>query len=128
MIKDSELKILASDPTNHNIHTYSFDNDPINVMMTPGQDYIYQFEEPEMVKAECDLHKWMSAWIVVTDNPYFAISGEDGSFAIPGVPSGKYKLTAWHETLGTMTRKIKVGDGVTQADFDFSDNSPQISK
>ena len=126
--KDSEIKILASDRTNHNIHTYSFDNDPINVMMTPGQDYVYQFEEPELVKVECDLHKWMSAWILVADNPYFAISGKDGAFTIPEVPPGKYKLTAWHETLGTMSRKIKVGNGVTKADFDFSDNSSQISK
>lgn len=126
--RESSLKILASDPTNHNIHTYSFDNDPINLMMTPGQDYVHEFEEPEVVKVECDLHKWMVAWIVVTENPYAAISGDDGKFVIKNVPPGKYTVTAWHETLGTMTQKVTVEEGSAKADFDFSKNSLQVSK
>jgi len=56
MPKGSELQILTSDPINHNIHTYSFDNDPINIMFLPGQDYSQEMEEPEVVKVSCDLH------------------------------------------------------------------------
>ena len=128
MAKNSELKILASDPTNHNMHTYSFENDPINLMMTPGQDYIHQFEEPEVIKMECDLHKWMSAWIVVAENPYFAISGKKGDFLIPDVPPGKYEIKAWHETLGSIIKTIEVQNDVVQIDFDFTNNSPNVSK
>ena len=47
MMKDSELQILTSDPINHNIHTYSFENDPINIMFTPGQEHTQEFEEAE---------------------------------------------------------------------------------
>ena len=128
MLKDSELKVLASDPVNHNIHTYSFDNDPINLMMTSGQDYVQAFEEPEVVKVECDLHHWMTAWVVVTDNPYYAISGDSGAFEILNIPPGKYKLTAWHETLGTLTQKVKVGKDDLKVDFDFTDVFPQVSQ
>ncbi|MBT3516484.1 MAG: hypothetical protein HN465_02775, partial [Nitrospina sp.] len=117
---DSELKIHTSDPINHNIHTYSFENDPINIMFLPGQDaYSQEMEEPELIKVECDLHDWMRAWIVVTPNGYSAVSGSDGSFEIPDVPAGDYELTAWHETLGSLTKSINVGDDGLNINFDF---------
>lgn len=126
--KGSELEIKASDPTNHNIHTYSFDNDPINSMMTPGQSTTQKFDEPEVVKVECDLHKWMSAWVIVTENPHFAISDKGGAFEIQDVPAGSYKLTAWHETLGSITQTVNIADGVTETNFDFTNMSPKASK
>ena len=43
---NSKLKIHTSDPINHNIHTYSFENDPINIMFLPSQDsYSQEMEE-----------------------------------------------------------------------------------
>ena len=129
MPQGSELKIHTSDPINHNIHTYSFDNDPINIMFTPDQEeYTQEMEEPEIVKVECDLHSWMAAWIVVTQNSYFAVSGKDGSFTIPDIPPGKYQLTAWHEALGSLTRDITVGEGELKVDFDFSEVATEASK
>lgn len=126
MMKDSELKIRSSDPINHNLHSYSFDNDPVNIMFLPNKDdYTQEFEEPEIVKVECDLHGWMNAWIVVTDNSYFDISNKTGTFEIKNVPPGKYTLNAWHEILGNKSQKVKVGEGVTEVSFDFSDVSPQ---
>lgn len=129
LMKGSVLKIHSSDPINHNIHTYSFDNDPLNIMFVPGQDASEQeLEEPEIIKIECDLHSWMSAWVVVTENPYFAVSGDKGEFTIANVPPGEYTLTAWHETLGSLSREVKVDEGDAKIDFDFSNISPQLSK
>ena len=117
---NSELKIHTSDPINHNIHTYSFENDPINIMFLPGQDaYSQEMEEAEIIKVECDLHNWMRAWIVVTPNAYSTVSDSDGSFEIPDVPPGKYELTAWHETLGSITKSITVGNDGFNINFDF---------
>ena len=117
---NSKLKIHTSDPINHNIHTYSFENDPINIMFLPGQDaYSQEMEEAEIIKVECDLHNWMRAWIVVTPNAYSTVSDSDGSFEIPDVPPGKYELTAWHETLGSITKNITVGNDGLNINFDF---------
>jgi len=129
MMKDSELSIHSSDPINHNLHSYSFDNDPVNVMFLPNQDdYEQEFEEPEIVKLECDLHGWMTAWIVVTDNSFFDISGKEGTFEIPNLPPGKYTINAWHELLGSKSQTVTVGDGDAEINFDFSDVTPQVSK
>ena len=117
---DSELKIHTSDPFNHNIHTYSFDNDPINIMFIPNQEaYSQEMEEAEIIKVECDLHSWMTAWVVVTPNSYFAVSSDDGSYEVPDVPPGKYRLTAWHETLGSLTKDVKIKDDAVRINFDF---------
>ena len=128
MPQGSELKILTSDPINHNIHTYSFDNDPINIMFLPNQDYTQEMEEPEVIKVTCDLHSWMVAYIVVTPHSYFAMTGKNGTFEIKDVPPGKYTLKVWHESLGEESRKIQVGEDITQADFDFSELTSQVSQ
>ena len=108
---DSELKIHTSDPVNHNIHTYSFENDPMNIMFIPDQEeYSQEMEEAEIIKVECDLHNWMTAWIVVTPNGYSDVSSSDGTFLISNIPPGKYELTAWHETLGSQTKSVIVKD------------------
>ncbi len=128
MMKGSELEILSSDPINHNIHTYSFDNDPINIMFTPGQEHEQEFDEPEPIKVECDLHSWMKAWIFVTPNPYFSLSKPGGTFEISDVPEGKYTLNFWHEKLGEMSQKITVGDDPQEINVEFPDLTPKVTQ
>ncbi len=65
--------------------------------MAGAADLTYTFPAAEnFQKFQCDVHKWMFAWVTVVDNPYFAISGKDGKFAIKNVPAGKYKIVALH--------------------------------
>ena len=51
----------------------------------------------------------------VFSHPFFSVSGEDGSFAINGLPPGTYTIEAWHEKYGTQTQQVTVGDGETQS-------------
>ena len=107
------LLIINSDATLHNVHTVSQANKPFNFgMSVEGQKATRYFAQPEvMIKARCDVHPWMAAWIGVVPHPFFAVSGDDGSFTIPGLPAGEYSVEAWHETLGTQSLTVKVGDG-----------------
>ncbi len=59
-------------------------------------------------RVKCNIHRWMHAFIGVVDNPYFAVTGADGSFEIRNLPPGDYVIEAWHETLGTQEQKITV--------------------
>ncbi len=66
---------------------------------------------------QCDQHNYMEADARIVWNPYYAISGADGSFKIDGIPAGKYKVTAWQPYVGEVTQEITVGDGAAKADF-----------
>jgi hypothetical protein len=38
---------------------------------------------------------WLRAYLVVSDHPYVAVTGLDGSFALDQVPDGEYELVSW---------------------------------
>ena len=55
----------------------------------------------------------MAAFVGVVAHPLFAVSQSDRTFVINGVPTGRYTMEAWHETLGTATVPIGVAEGPT---------------
>jgi len=56
----------------------------------------------------------MKAWVGIFDHPFFAVTGDDGSFTIRGLPPGTYEIEAWHERLGRQSQKVTVKAGETK--------------
>ncbi len=120
------LKIASMDPTTHNIHPMPKDNREWNMSQAPGAAPIEQkFARPEvMVPVKCNQHPWMRAWVGVTANPFFAVSGNDGTFTIKGLPPGDYTIEAWTVIGGgagqTQDQTVTVGPKETKnVDFNF---------
>lgn len=115
------LEIRNSDPVLHNIKAKAAKNRPFNVSQpSAGMKTNRTFAAPEvMVALECNVHGWMNAWVGVLTHPFFAVSAQDGSFTISGLPAGTYELEAWHETMGTKTATVTVGEGAA-ATVEFS--------
>ena len=59
------------------------------------------------------------AFAIVSDNPFYAVSGEDGSFKIEKVPDGKYKVMAWHSQYGKKEQEIEVKGGEVKVEFKY---------
>ncbi len=117
-----ELEILNSDPTLHNVHTLSKANKPFNqAMPMKGMKLTKKFDKVETFKVKCDVHPWMGAYIGVFNHSYFAVTGDDGSFTLKGVPAGEYTVEAWHEKYGTQTMKVTVpATGAATVEFTFA--------
>lgn len=117
------LEILNSDSTLHNIHGMPKESKEFNLgMPIQGMKLNHKFDKPEvMVKFKCDVHPWMAAYLGVLPHPFYATTGEDGTFKIENLPAGTYTLEAWHEKYGTQTQQITVdASGNATADFSFA--------
>ena len=63
----------------------------------------------------------MSAYIVVTDHPYYAVTDLYGEYELSDVPPGTYQLKVWHESLGVQEKRIEIKAGGAQGvDFNFT--------
>ena len=65
------------------------------------------------VYVSSDVHSWMSARVYVFRHPWFATTGDVGTFTIEGVPVGTHRLRAVHETFGEVTTSVTVTESAT---------------
>jgi plastocyanin len=102
------LKVVSSDATTHNIHPMPKDNREWNESQPPNAAPIEKtFARSEvMIPVKCNQHPWMRAYIGVVSNPFYAVTGSDGTFTIKGLPPGTYTIEAWSAVSG--------GPGTTQ--------------
>ena len=124
------VEIQNSDATLHNIHSLSKENSQFNFAMPKILKLKkHTFKKSEDVfKIKCDVHPWMSTFVGVFDHPFFAVTDDQGSFVLEGVPDGDYTVRAWHESkrlpAQTMTVKVSAGESAT-ANFTFKGPQPK---
>ncbi len=94
---NQKLNITNSDPTQHNIHFTPKNNPDWNQSQPNGAPPLsHSFARSEvLVPVKCNQHPWMKAYVGVMKHPFFAVSAEDGTFTIKGVPPGTYTVAAW---------------------------------
>lgn len=116
------LEVTNSDPVTHNIHPMAQINREWNHSQGAGDPPLARrFTKPEvMISVKCNIHSWMHAFIGVVSNPYFAVSKEDGTYAIGNLPPGEYTVAVWQERLGTQERQVTVAPhSNTETDITF---------
>ncbi|MEE9344570.1 MAG: methylamine utilization protein [Methylococcales bacterium] len=64
------------------------------------------FKQEGIVTLGCNIHDWMSAYIIVIDSPYFATTDQQGRASLP-VPVGDYELRFWHRDADEKTKNSK---------------------
>jgi len=110
------LRVRNGDAILHNVHGFRLpqEREVFNwAQITKGVENAYRARRPELIHVRCDVHPWMGAYVWILRHPFFAVTGEDGAFAIAGLPPGSYEVEAWHEELGTWTQSVTLRDGET---------------
>ena len=105
----SEVGTINDDPLMHSTHITVGNTTVFNVAMVAGGPPIKtRLKKAGIQKLNCNVHKFMQAYRVVFDDPYFDQTTEDGRFTISGVSPGLHRITVWHETLGVMQKDVQV--------------------
>jgi hypothetical protein len=120
------LDIKNSDPFLHNCHSMAIDNPTFNFAQVSVNDKTLPdpFKAVETFQIKCDVHPWMKAVVRVFDNPYFAVTNEDGKYSIDTkeLKDGTYTVQAWQEVYKDsepQTVEVKGGKATKEIDFKF---------
>jgi plastocyanin len=103
-----KLVLKNSDPVGHNCHITTFNNEH-NPTLPPNSqaEVTFDTEDSRPGNVTCDLHKWMDSVIFIRDNPYVAITDENGKFTIENLPEGEWEFQFWHKKVGYL-KKLKI--------------------
>jgi hypothetical protein len=122
MLAGQELQIFNDDQTSHNIHPLAKTNQEWNKSQPPGSPPIVtKWDKPEFISVKCNIHPWMHGYFVVLKTSHYAVTGEDGTFSITGLPAGKYTVTAWQEQYSSKSQDVTIAGAETKtANFVFT--------
>jgi plastocyanin len=116
VMKGQNVNLRSADAVGHNVN-FKLIALRQNLSIQPGSaptPIPAKVAERRPGEVVCDIHPWMKAWWMVTDNPYFAVTDAKGNFEIKNVPAGTQKVVVWQESVkngGFVTSSS--GDAVT---------------
>jgi plastocyanin len=108
----STVRFPNSDNIRHQVYSFS----PVKKFELPlygGADAPpVIFDKPGVVILGCNIHDWMIGYIYVSETPFFAKTGPQGSAAVTDLPPGEYTVRRWHPSMDraeeTTSRHITV--------------------
>ena len=103
------LQLLNEDPMLHNTHIRLGKRTFVNVaQVVGGRPIVKRIHDAGLMRVSCDKHKFMEAFLLTFNHPYFAVTNEFGEYEFSNVPPGNWTLTIWHQTLGTLKTEVIV--------------------
>lgn len=118
------LEIHNSDPLAHNSNLTPLGDSPFNQLISQDNAVVYQFKKQQNspVMVTCSIHPWMKGYVFPRDNPYVAVTGDDGSFEIKNLPAGKHEFQVWQEAVGGLSAKPDWKKGKFKLEINEGDN------
>ena len=112
---DQPLQIYTDDPFAHNIHPLPKLNPEWNKSQPPGAPPIEtKWSKPEFIEVKCNIHPWMHGYFTVLKTSHYAVTDNNGSFSLKGLPPDKYTVTSWQEQYGTQSQEVTLAAGETK--------------
>ena len=91
----TRVELPNNDRVFHNVFSFH-DGKRFDLGLYPvGTARTVTFDQPGLSRIFCNIHPNMTAYVMVVDTPYFALSDRNGEFEIPSVTPGAYRYHAW---------------------------------
>lgn len=99
VVVGTRVVFKSEDPELHNVFARGLQRALFNQSVMPNEPFSRVFRELGPVHLTCNIHKEMSAWVVVLQNPFYARPDKEGRFTLAGIPRGPYTVRIWGEAL-----------------------------
>lgn len=116
-VTGSTINVFSRDRAVHDLKFYrEGKGEPVAWVHTVDDGEVVPTEKvadtPGIVEVRCTLHPWVRAYVAVFDHPYFAVTDEQGTFRIEGLPAGTYGVKVWHQGMDRPTeQRMVLADG-----------------
>ena len=114
ILKGSTVDFTNDDTVDHNVFSPPGSATPFNLgIYGTGVKRTEKFDNLGEVPLLCSVHPEMSAFVIVLQNPYYALTDNAGAFEIKDVPAGTYQLKVWDEKVKGAPQEVTVAAGKT---------------
>ena len=121
ILRGTTVDFLNGDNVAHNVYWPSINGEKRLrhnlTVVSPSQMKSFEFNDLGAAQILCNLHPDMIGYVVVVPTPYFALTGNDGTFLIKDVPPGTYTLKTWSEDGKPTTQTITAADAATSVEL-----------
>jgi hypothetical protein len=118
---NSPVNFVNQDDITHHIYSAG-SNNKFSFKIRAGQiNSSPQFEHEAAVAMGCNIHDWMSGYLLVVNTPYFAKTDNQGRANFDVAKKGRYNIVVWHPQMQTENnRLIKEEVILTHSTFSLS--------
>lgn len=104
----STVRFGNADPIRHNVFSVSPGNRFDLGLYGKGPGLAQRFDRPGLTRIFCNVHRTMSAFVLVLDTPFHTTPDATGRFTLEGLPEGPGTLHAWHPRSDAWSRAVRV--------------------
>jgi plastocyanin len=112
LLSEETLSFINDDKVEHGVFASGKDVN-FDIINSDPKTHEQTFHKEGYTHIQCDIHEWMSADLLVVQNPYFAFVAADGTWSIPALPwrAEDYRLRAWEPNGGREVEPVDVRCG-----------------
>jgi hypothetical protein len=103
---NSKVNFVNQDDITHHIYSAGSDNKFSFKIRAGKTNALSQFDHEAEVAMGCNIHDWMSGYLLVVNTPYFAKTDEQGMASFNVAQQGRYKVVLWHPQMKTEKNRL----------------------
>jgi plastocyanin len=105
--RHQKVSFVNHDDITHHIYSVDSDN-KFDFKIKAGMANTEQdFEKSAEIAMGCNIHDWMSGYLLVLDTPYFAKTDSSGIAKVSLAQKGLYKVVIWHPQLSAENNRME---------------------
>ena len=103
---DAKVDFVNKDDITHHIYSAGSDNKFSFKIRAGETNSSVNFDRSAEVAMGCNIHDWMSGYLLVVNTPYFAKTDEQGYAYFDVSMLGKYNVVVWHPQMESTDHRM----------------------